>query len=186
MDSAGDQVELPQVLTSNVRLLAELEKAALRKRSVPERICDAITAVACQFWFAIAHVAGFAAWIAINSGVFSTIKPFDPYPYSFLTLAVSLEAIFLSLAILMTQNRESHEADERARLDLQIDLLAEREATKLLQMVRALCTHHKLCEADDPELDELVNPTHPEKILRDIQTNGKSEPGEKARAASMD
>jgi uncharacterized membrane protein len=67
------------------------------------------------------------------------VELFDPFPFPFLTLLVSLEAIFLSMFVLMSQNRMSRQADKRAHLDLQIDLLAEQELTTILRMLRALC-----------------------------------------------
>ena len=72
----------------------------------------------------------------------SGIEPFDPFPFGFLTLVVSLEAIFLSVFVLMSQNRMTRQADKRAHLDLQIDLLAEQELTTILHMLRALCAKH--------------------------------------------
>lgn len=87
----------------------------------------------------------------MNSGLVG-IHPFDPYPYQFLTFVVSLEAIFLSLFILMSQNRATRQTDARSQLDLQINLLAEQEATKMLQMLQSLCKHQGLAVADDPEI----------------------------------
>lgn len=91
--------EPPQVLESNVRLLAEREKEHRRARTSPEIACDHITAVASQVWFAFAHLAFFALWILWNSGFVHGLRPFDPFPFPFLTVLVSLEAIFLSLSM---------------------------------------------------------------------------------------
>jgi uncharacterized membrane protein len=96
-------------------------------------------------------------------------KAFDPFPFPLLTLVVSLESIFLSLFILMSQNRSSRQADERAHLDLQINLLAEHESTKALQLLKALCQHNGLNCADDPEIDELVSTTKPAEIIRELK-----------------
>jgi len=83
----------------------------------------------------------FAAWLIENLGLIPGVAPFDPYPFNFLTLIVSLEAIFLSTFVLMSQNRMSHLADKRAHLDLQINLLAEQETTIMLQMLQQICHH---------------------------------------------
>ena len=91
--------------------------------------------------------------------MFYKVRPFDAFPYPFLTLVVSLEAIFLSLFILMSQNRASLQADQRAHLDLQINLLAEHECTKTLELLQALCQYHGLSCAKDPELKELISQT---------------------------
>src|SRR5262249_3510911 len=95
---------------------------------------------------------------------------FDPYPFSFLTFVVSLEAIFLSLFILISQGRETRQADQRAKLDLQINLLAENETTKLIQMVRELCRAQNLAIAEDPELAELEAVTNPEGLMKEVMT----------------
>jgi uncharacterized membrane protein len=123
----------------NVRAIAALERAAMEHRTTADRLSDAITWVAGSSGFVVAHVAVFLLWIAINVGSVPAVAIFDPYPFSFLTLTVSLEAIFLSIFVLMSQNRAARLADRRAHLDLQVDLLAEKELTAMLHMLRALC-----------------------------------------------
>ncbi len=104
-----------------------------------ERLTDAITAAAGSPAFVIVHAIWFTIWIAIN--VTGTATPFDPFPFGALTLIVSLEAIFLTGFVLMTQNRMTHQAEKRAHLDLQVNMLAEQELTMLLQMLTRLCEH---------------------------------------------
>jgi uncharacterized membrane protein len=87
------------------------------------------------------HVLWFGGWIAANTGVVPGIAPFDPYPFPLLTMVVSLEAIFLSLFVLASQNRLSRQSDKRAQLDLQIDLLAEREMTAVLRLLNDIAEH---------------------------------------------
>jgi len=96
------------------------------------------------------HVAWFAAWIALNLGV-ADFRPFDPFPFPFLTMTVSLEAIFLTLFVLASQNRLGRQADKRAHLDLQIDLLAEREMTAVLRLLQDIASHLKVPETVTPE-----------------------------------
>jgi uncharacterized membrane protein len=121
-------------------------------------------------WFVAAHFFWFSGWILLNLGVVGGVAPFDPYPFPLLTLVTSLEAIFLSLFILTSQNRATAQADQRAHLDLQINLLAESEATETLKMLRALCEHHGLNIAHDPELELLAQRTEPKTLLKDLQT----------------
>ena len=128
-------------------------------------------------WFIILHVIWFGSWIVWNSRFFPGFKAFDPYPFEFLILVVSLESIFLSLFILMSQNRSSRQADQRAHLDLQVNLLSEQETTKLLQMVRALCLHHGLPEADDEEVKQMMDRTKPQALLRELNATMPPEPG---------
>jgi uncharacterized membrane protein len=92
----------------------------------------------------------FAAWVALNLGV-TKVRPFDPFPFPFLTMTVSLEAIFLTLFVLASQNRMGRQADKRAHLDLQIDLLAEREMTAVLQLLQDIASHLKVPETVTPE-----------------------------------
>jgi uncharacterized membrane protein len=128
----------------NVRAIAQLERAAMADRSSADRLSDAITWVAGSSGFVVVHIALFAVWIAVNVGMVALAPVFDPFPFSLLTLVVSLEAIFLSIFVLMSQNRAARLADRRAHLDLQVDLLAERELTAILHMLRALCAKEQV------------------------------------------
>lgn len=154
---------------SNVAAIMALEHDALNARSGSERFSDAVARKAGTIWFISAHAVWFVLWILLNAGLVPGVPVFDPYPYQFLTFVVSLEAIFLSLFILMSQNRGSRQADSRGHLDLQINLLAEQEATKMLQMLQSLCRYHGLSEAADPEVDQLKQATKPEELLRELQ-----------------
>ncbi len=148
----------------NIRTICELEAVSLGQRSHLERLGDAIAIHAGKPWCIVAHCLWFACWIAVNA-----VKPFDPFPYPFLTTAVSLESIFLALFLLMSQNRSNRQAEERAHLDLQINLLAEDENTKMLQMLQALCAHHKLDMAHDPEVEKLAGKVDAADVVAEIQ-----------------
>ena len=152
----------------NVSAICKIEEEALSARSLGERLGDAIARHAGRIWFISAHAVWFGLWIAVNTGLLP-VRPFDPFPFQFLTFVVSLEAIFLSLFILMSQNRAQRQADARAHLDLQINLLAEQETTKMLQLLRSLCIHHGLADADDPELQYLQSRTEPRELLNDLK-----------------
>lgn len=105
------------------------------------------------------HTLWFAVWLAINEG-WTRWAPFDPFPFSLLTSIVSLEAIFLTLFVLASQNRLAREGDKRAHLDLQVDLLAEQEMTVVLKMLQELCEHFNLRKtADSDILRELLRDT---------------------------
>lgn len=153
----------------NIVAICELETSALARRTTGERWADKVASTAGKVWFAGAHFFWFGGWIAFNWG-FGGLKPFDPYPFPLLTLVTSLEAIFLSLFILTSQNRANAQADQRAHLDLQINLLAESEATATLKMLQALCEHHGLEIAQDPEVAELSQRTEPGALVKDLQT----------------
>ena len=153
----------------NIKAICAVEKAALKHRTVASRIGDAIATQAGKMWFIVLHAIWFGAWIGWNT--IGSRKPFDPFPFSFLTMLVSLEAIFLSLFLLMSQNRTNQQADQRNHLDLQINLLAEDENTKMLQMLRALCAHHHLPISEDKQIAELAQRTEVTELLDDLKSN---------------
>ena len=155
----------------NIKQICELEKDDLARRSISARIGDAIATGAGQMWFIVVHAIWFTIWMCLNSKALSGLSPFDPFPFSLLTMIVSLESIFLSLFILMSQNRSSRQADQRNHLDLQINLLSERENTKMLQMLQAICAHHGLPIGKDPEIAELAKRTEPQHVLEELKDN---------------
>ena len=126
---------VPKLAARNIEAIATLERAARSDRTRLDRFTDVVTTAAGSPLFLVAHAIWFSAWIAINV---LRPAPFDPYPFGLLMLVVSLEAIFLSAAVLMTQNRMQRQADKRAHLDLQVNLLAEQELTTILRIVTTL------------------------------------------------
>jgi uncharacterized membrane protein len=151
----------------NVEAISAMERDALDQRSLWARIGDTIAIRAGQMWFIAVHAIFFTGWIWTN---LKAHPPFDPFPFPLLSLVVALEAIFLSLFILMSQNRSSMQAEQRNHLDLQINLLAEHENTKMLQMLHALCVHHGLVIHKDPEIAELKVRTEPQEVLEQLKS----------------
>src|SRR5262245_52591226 len=124
-----------QAIHENIEAIARLEREFERRRTMKERVADGISAFTGSLTFVWLHVLWFAAWMLLNGGLIPGIPRFDRYPYMLLTLIVSLEAIFLSTFVLIKQDRMSRHDQQRAQLDLQVDLLAEREMTLVLQML---------------------------------------------------
>lgn len=139
-----------RTLARNVEAIKEWERSLLHDRSRAEQLSDLITRVFSSGPVLAVHVAWFATWIVWNLGAVG-LRPFDPFPFPFLTMTVSLEAIFLSLFVLASQNRLGRQADKRAHLDLQIDLLAEREMTAVLRLLQDIASHLKVQETVTPE-----------------------------------
>ena len=166
-DDAPDNPALSDVVERNIRTILKLKARSAAQRSIQERLADAITNLSGRMSFVYLHAVWFAAWLLLNTGWFG-VKPFDPYPYGLLTMIVSLEAIFLSTFVLISQNRLGEESDKRADLDLHIGLLAEAELTRVLKMLRAI--HEKLgIEGDGPdEQADLELPARPEDVLGEI------------------
>jgi uncharacterized membrane protein len=150
----------------NIKAICELEKKALERRSVSVRIGDAIARQAGRMWCIVAHVIWFAVWLVLNMRPNTT---FDPFPFALLTTIVSLESIFPSLFILMSQNSSNIVADQRSHLDLQINLLSEDENTKILQMLQALCEHHKLPIGNDPEIKSMARRTEVHEVISELK-----------------
>ena len=153
----GRQQEDPTI-ERNVRLVAELEEKALAGRSAGEKIGDAASRLIGSMPFVLFHLVWFAAWIVLNLGAIPGIEPFDEFPFGLLTLVVSLEAIFLSLFLLISQNRMTRQADKRAHLDLQINLLAEAETTKNLRLLEKIAERVGVPREEQPAPD-LEQPT---------------------------
>ncbi len=165
------QLITPGAVQKNIETILKLEKETIQNLSIVEKISDKITAHAGSTPFIILHVFWFGGWILINSKVISGITPFDPFPFSFLTLIVSLEAIFLTLLVLMSQNRMTKETEKRAHLDLQIDMLAEQETTMILRMVQKITKHLGLEEVKDNSLKDLSEATDVNSVAKKIDEN---------------
>ena len=130
-------------------------------------MADALTRAAASTPFLVFHVVWFAAWIVLNTGTIGT-QPFDPFPFGLLTLIVSLEAIFLSIFVLMAQSRESTVAELREEVSLQVVLRMEEEVTKTLQLVAGLYTRLGHQVSEDPELREMLGPLDEDEIERQL------------------
>jgi uncharacterized membrane protein len=155
-------------LTRNIEAIESRRKQEVRDASWEERIAEAITGFTGSMRFVYLHFALYGAWILINLAVVPGVPIFDP---SFVVLAMvaSVEAIFLSTFVLISQNRMAAAADKRADLDLHINLLAEHELTKLAGIVAQIAQRVGV-EADrDPEVREIKKDVAPEAVLDEIE-----------------
>jgi uncharacterized membrane protein len=154
------------VATENVERIAKLEAAHAGEIGPLDRISSRITSFAGSPGFILFHVVWFTTWIGWNTEGPHRI---DPYPFTFLTLMVSLEAIFLTSCVLISQKHMDQQAHRRAALDLQINLLAEKEMTKVLKGVIAIAEHHGLQGVcDDAESLEMAAETNIEAIAQAV------------------
>jgi len=167
-DNVGDNPALSKVIERNIRTIIYLRGKAARERSLHDRIADAFTSFSGRMVFVYVHVVWFGIWILINTGRVG-VHPFDPFPYGLLTMIVSLEAIFLSTFVLISQNRLSEETEHRADLDLHIGLLAEHELTRVLQMLDAIQDKMGIDNHEESELADLEMETRPEDVLAEIE-----------------
>jgi len=132
-----------------------------------ERFVDKLNEVASSTWFLVLHAVGFTFWLLWNTGHLG-MRPVDPYPFGLMTTIVSLEAIFLSIFVLMTQSRESRIGELREELTLQVNLRMEEEITKTLHLVAGLYARLNLTLADDPELRAMLEPLDPKRMEEDL------------------
>ena len=160
---------MAQVVERNIQALLERQRAEDQKRTWQNKLADSVTAFTGSMRFVFIHLLLFGLWIIWNLGWLG-LKPFDP---SFVVLAMfaSVEAIFLSTFVLISQNRMAEMADQRANLDLQVSLLSEHEITRLITLVTEIAKKMDIKEAHDPELRELSGNVLPEKVLDSIAEN---------------
>lgn len=162
-----DNPALSQVIERNIRALIHLRTKAARGRGLQDRIADVITSFSGRMVFAYVHIAWFGLWILLNTGRLGA-PIFDPFPYGLLTMIVSLEAIFLSTFVLISQNRLGEETERRADLDLHIGLLTEHELTRVLQMLDAIQDKLGIVDHAKSDLADLEMETRPEDVLAEI------------------
>ncbi len=166
-DRDKDNPALSKVIERNIRTIIHLRTKAARERGLQDRIADVITSFSGRMIFAYVHIAWFGLWILFNTGHFG-VQVFDPFPYGLLTMLVSLEAIFLSTFVLISQNRLGEETERRADLDLHIGLLTEHELTRVLQMLDAIQDKLGIVDHENSELADLEMETRPEDVLAEI------------------
>ena len=163
----GPSSDLAAVVERNIAALVEREEREDAARPLQHRLADTVTRFTGSLTFVAVHLVVFGAWVLVNAGLLP-VPRFDP---SFVILATvaSVEAIFLSTFVLISQNRMQAQADERASLDLQVSLLAEHEITRLITLVQAMARSMGVDEAHDPELAELAKDVAPERVLDAMQ-----------------
>ncbi|MBI2593771.1 DUF1003 domain-containing protein [Candidatus Daviesbacteria bacterium] len=143
------------------------EAKSLRSRSILTQISDDLTEICGSTPFLIFHIIVFTAWIILNVEIIPGTIPFDPFPFGLLTMVVSLEAIFLAIFILVSQNRSSYVNTLREEVHLRVNLIAEEEVTKALEVLAELRKHVGI-KKPDPELEEMLRRTDTGYIERSI------------------
>ena len=168
-DNGQPHSGMAQVVERNIRALLARRQAEDQQACWQDRLADRITRFTGSMRFVCLHLVIYGLWIVANlPGV--PLPHFDP-TYVVLAMAASVEAIFLSTFILITQNRMAAMADKRADLDLQVSLLAEHEITRLITLVTAIAERMGIDAARDPELAELAQDVAPEKVLDTMEAH---------------
>ena len=149
-------------------IISHKSKAQMQ-RTWAHKLADVLAHDLGTITFFILNAIAFTTWIFFNAGIIEGITPFDPFPFSFLTMAVSLEAILLSIIVLISQNRAAKSDQLRQELDLQLDLISEQEITKIMEMLAKIMESHKIDISGDKELMQMLKPTNTQKIEEEIE-----------------
>jgi uncharacterized membrane protein len=172
LTAVGDDEQMSGLVQRNIRALVEVRQAQRRRRSRQLKVADAVTRFTGSMPFVYLHAAIAVLWFVVNLGLVPWVKPFDPYPFVMLAMAASVEAIFLSTFVLISQNQMARATDERAELDLQISLLAEHELTQLIKLTEEIGRRVGVVPGED--LASLKKDVKPEEVLEEISELDKS------------
>jgi uncharacterized membrane protein len=159
---------LTPVLERNIHAIEARRRREETRAPAQERIAGAVTRFTGSMSFVYLHLAVFGFWIFANLGWVPGLPKWDE---SFVVLAMiaSVEAIFLSTFVLISQNRMQAAADKRADLDLQISLLAEHEVTKLATLMAAIGQRLDVRSGMEQELQEMKQDVAPEAVLDELE-----------------
>jgi len=142
-----------------------------------EQLGDWIACTAASGPVLLLHIVWFGVWVSVNVGWLPGVEPFDPFPFPFLTMIVALEAIFLTLFVLASQNRLARQSEKRSHLNLQIDLLAEREMTAVLQLLQDIARHLNVSTKVTPEqLHDLAKKTDLQSLTNKVEEFSEAQP----------
>ncbi len=169
MNSISPEAKVASIVEQNIHSLLLAGKQSEAARGRQEKAADWLTLFSGTMIFVYIHGAWFIVWMLLNAGV-AGLPTFDPFPFGLLTMMVSLEAIFLSTFVLISQNRSAALADRRSDLDLQTNLLTEHEITRVLRLTKAVSDHLGLrVDDDEAELVELEKDVGPDEIEEELE-----------------
>ncbi len=156
--------ELIATLENNIRTIMRIRQQSRKYRTFEQRVSAGITAAAGHIWFLVVHCILIFLYILLNRGLLG-LPPFDPYPFPLLVGILTVEVLFLSTFILITQNNLREEAEKSADLDLQMSLLNQYELTRALKMLDSIQDHLGIPNDDDIELQKIEEGVSPEDVL---------------------
>ncbi len=152
-----------------VQSLHSLKKQAQSREAPSQRVADFFTTFSGSMTFVFFHVAWFVVWVSWNIGLVPGLQPFDPFPFGLLTMIVSLEAIFLSTFVLISQNREAKINEIRDEITTQISLYQEQEMTQVLRMVHRLEKHVNLKDDDEKSVRMMERFVVPDDLFTHVE-----------------
>ncbi len=151
------------------REVVSMKSKSKFKRTWVELAADWLAEAFGTIAFLAFNVAVFVVWILGNLGIIKTMPQIDPYPFALLTMIVSLEAIFLSIIVLISQNRAAKIEEVRQEIDLQVNTISEQEITKIMEMLATIMKHQNIDISQDAVLADMLRPTNLEEIKRDLE-----------------
>ena len=158
---------MSSVVERNIGALLEIRRREEKRRSRPDRVADAVTSFAGSMWSVYAHATLFGGWILVNLGWLPVVRPFDP-SFTVLAMVASVEAIFLSTFIMISQNRMQAMSERRAELDLQVSLLTEHELTRAIHLLDEVARCVGAARPPEAELSELKRDVSPARVAEEI------------------
>lgn len=165
--------KVADVLARNVRALVDARAAFDRRKTRQQRIADAITAFTGSMTFVWVHAVVFSVWLLVNARIVTFVPAWDPFPFVMLAMIASVEAIFLSTFVLISQNRAAELAERRAELDLQINLLAEHEVTRLISVVDRIAERLEVDASERAPLKPFAHDVAPETVIAELDNAGQ-------------
>lgn len=169
----------PSLLKTRQRTVRGFSAKANNNRTSAEKLADVLTSRLGSMKFLILNAVWFFGWIVINLGWVPNIEPFDPFPFGLLTMIVSLEAIFLAIIVLISQNREAKTSDLREEIDLQINTIAEEKITKMIELQVLQLKQHGFDLTGDTKLQQMLQPTDKARIKKSLEKQFKRSSGQK-------
>jgi uncharacterized membrane protein len=160
-----------EISAKNIETIVRLEEIDEQQISHADWISDSIGSFAGTTYFVFLQLAFIIAWLIVNLGLISSVPVFDPRPFPLLSAALSAEGVFLLSFVLITQNRAYRRLDRRTHLDLQINLLSEKELTKALQLLWGISQRLGVdAKMTDSEAAELSKDTSVEDLARNLRS----------------
>ena len=162
------------VVTRNASAVRDIHQRAESRQTTQDRVADAITRFTGSMTFVYLHLALIGGWVVVNLGWLG-IKPFDPYPFGLLTMAGSMEAIFLSTFVLISQNRMSAADSRRAELDLHVNMLTEHELTQLIRLTNAIAEHLGIDAVSKAAVEEAMQDVKPDEVAEIMERESQTD-----------
>jgi uncharacterized membrane protein len=164
----------PSQARNNIEAILQLETEDKRELAVHHRIFHVVGWFFGTTYFVSAQCLAVCLWVALN-GIANSSQAIDPYPFPLLATFLSLQAVLLTSCVLIRQNAIDRTSERRDHLELQINLLAEQEATRSLDMLQRIADHLQVPNARDAQGEELAEDTAVDTIARDLRAREKAE-----------